>query len=271
MRTQIDPFALADYLPVPTTGPLADSAARAAAGLLTGPMLLGAGSASTSALGAEAEPLTGDPGDVVPIPAGTWLPPGQLGITPGQDLLFGTGGIELMDVGDAVQPALWTLGKYTLISNESACSGSRGLHAVRRPARDFDVVAYPSHRVPVTPGESLTLTVDVAKSSTGAQAEIRWYREMAGASSDADVMTLGPFDGQGQCRQFTLDVTVPPGVAAAQPYLRLADPGGVTAAGELKADNVRLVRWAPGGIGGRIFDTVRFTSDTTAELSTDRR
>ena len=271
VRTQIDPFALADYAPVPTTGLLADSSARVAAGLLSGPLLLGTGTSSTTPRGAPAEAMSGASGDVVTIPPGTWFAPGQRGLTAGQDLLYGTGGIELMDTGESAQPLLWTLGKYTLIGNDSACSGSRGLHAVRQPARDFDVVAFPSHRVPVTSGESLTLTVDVARATEGAQAEIRWYAGMAGPSKDAAVMNLGPFDGEDGCRQFTIDVRVPPGITAAQPYLRLADPGGVTKAGELMADNVRLVRWSPEGIGGRIFDTVRFGSATTAQLSTDRR
>ena len=95
VRTSIDPFALSNYAPVPTTGAIADSSARTAAGLLTGPMLLGVGTASTSVDGTvRARPVTGRRGSVASIPAGLWLPPGQPRVTPGQDLLFGTGGFE---------------------------------------------------------------------------------------------------------------------------------------------------------------------------------
>jgi poly-gamma-glutamate synthesis protein (capsule biosynthesis protein) len=273
VRTQVDPFAITDYVPVPTTGLVADSSARSAAGLLTGPMLLGPGTATTTALGgAGVPPIEGKANQVATLPPGSWLAPGNADVTPGQDLLFGTGSFELMDTGSPTpEPLLWTLGKYTRISNEAACSGSRGLHAVRQPARDFDVVAYPAHRVPVTAGDRLTLTVEVARASTGAQAEIRWYPEMAGPSTDVDVLTLGPYSSKGGCRQYRLDVQVPYGVTAAQPYLRLGDPGQVTEAGELMVDNLRLVRWSSQGSGGRVFDTIRFRADATADLVVDGR
>ncbi len=275
VRTVADPFAISDYAPVPTTGALADSSARVAAGLLEGPLLLGSGAATTTRLPtAGTPPITGAAGEVVPLPPGAWLTAGQDGVLLGEDLLYGTGSIERMDTGtDGGTPLLWSLGKYTQVGNDAACTGSRGLHAVRQPARDFDVVAYPAHRVPVSPGDRLSLVVSVAKASRGAQAEIRWYAEMAGASKDVVVLPLGPTDGpaDGDCRQVRLDVVVPDGVTAAQPYLRLGDPGGVTRAGEVMADDIRLVRWAEPGAGGRLYDVVDFQRDTTVAPATDAR
>jgi hypothetical protein len=68
-----------------------------------------------------------------------------------------------------------------------------------------------------------------------------------------------------------LDVTVPEGVLAAQPYLRLGNPGEVTDAGELMADDLHLVRWSTRGNGGRLFDMVRFGRTTDATLTVDGR
>lgn len=271
VRTQVDPFAVADYAPVPTTGLLADASARTASGLLDGPLLLGPGTATTARHYSPGSPtLEGATGDVLPLPSGTWLPPGREGVVMGQDLLYGTGSIERMDTGsDDEVPLLWSLGKYTRVGNDAACTGSRGLHAVRQPARDFDVVAYPAHRVPVSPGDRLSLVVSVARSSHGARAEIRWYAGMAGASSDVAVLPLGPSKDEQGCRQYRLDVVVPDGVTAAQPYLRLGDPGDNIRAGELMADDLRLVRWARPGDGGRLYDTVDFVRSGSIALTTD--
>ncbi len=273
VRTQVDPFAISDYAPIPTTGLLADASARVAAGLLGGPLRLGPGTATTSRLDrVGSPPLAGTAGEVAPLPSGTWVPAGHDDVVAGEDLLFGTGSMERMDTArDTGSPLLWALGKYTRVSNDAACSGSRGLHAVRQPARDFDVVAYTAHRVPVAPGERLSLVLDVGRATTGAQAEIRWYAEMAGPSSDVAVLPIGEVDAEDGCRQLRLDVVVPDGVVAAQPYLRLADPGGVTKAGELMADDVRLVRWARPGVGGRLYDTVDFLRSASLELTTDGR
>ncbi|MEZ5191918.1 MAG: CapA family protein [Nocardioides sp.] len=142
VHTSIDPFAIVNYAPVPTTGELADSSARAAAGLLSGPLLLTPGGADSQPGGpAGIAEITGTRDQVVDIPSGTWVPP-QTGVTPGRDLLFGTGTFEKMDVGPAApQPLLWSLGKYTRARREAACSGELGLRVIRQEGAFFDVVA----------------------------------------------------------------------------------------------------------------------------------
>jgi poly-gamma-glutamate synthesis protein (capsule biosynthesis protein) len=272
VRTSIDPFAISDYAPVPTTGLLADSSARVASGLLFGPMLLDIGGASTlvSAM-PPAEPLTGTAGTVASIPSGWWLTPGQREVTPGQDLLYGTGSFEKMDTSpdtDPPVPALWGIGKYTRLTNAAACSGSRGLQLVRNGGSDFDVIATPLHRVPVTPGDHVTLTVDVRKATESAQLEMRWYADLLGSSASVEHVDLGPYDGP-DCSQVTLDLTVPDGMIAGQPYLRIAEPRNPDRAGELMADDVRMVRWSAPGSGGRLYDTVRFETATRAHLVSD--
>ncbi len=278
VRSRVDPFAMVGYSPVPTTGLLADSSARAAAGLVDGPMLLGVGGAGTIVPGLPGPTeLAGSRRDIATIPPGRWLAPEQSAVTPGQDLLFGTGSFERMDTGPATtQPMLWGLGKYTQVTNAAACSGGRGLHLVRKPGSDFDVIATPLHRLPVTPGDRLTVAVDVRASSPGAVLELRFYDAFLGSSSKVHRISIdgegdgGEGDGE-RCRQVVLDVAVPNGVVAAQPYLRLLDPGDNTEAVELLADNVRLIRWSARGAGGRGFDTVRFNESGAARLVTDRR
>jgi len=272
VRTSVDPFAISDYSPVPTTGLLADSSARVASGLLFGPMLLDVGGASTViSPQTPAKALAGPVGSIATIPSGLWLTPGQRQLSPGQDLLYGTGSFEKMDTSpdtDPPVPALWGIGKYTRLTNAAACTGSRGLQLVRNGGSDFDVIATPLHRVPVTPGDHLSVTVDVRRATESAQLEMRWYDDLLGASAAVESVPLGPYDGA-RCRQVTLDLTVPPGMVAGQPYLRIAQPADSDKAGELMADNVRMVRWSAPGSGGRIYDTVRFDAATRAHLVSD--
>jgi poly-gamma-glutamate synthesis protein (capsule biosynthesis protein) len=273
VRSRVDPFAMVGYAPVPTTGLLADSSARAAAGLVEGPMLLGVGGAGTIVPGlAGPTELAGSRGDIATIPPGLWLAPEQTAVSPGQDLLFGTGSFERMDTGpETTQPLLWGLGKYTQISSDAACAGGRGLHLARKPGSEFDVIATPLHRLPVAAGDRLTLAVDVRSSSPGAVLELRFYDAFLGSSTKVHRVAIELESAGEGCRQFSMDVTVPAGVVAAQPYLRLLDPGDNTAAVELLADNARLVRWSEAGEGGRGFDTVRFLQSGAAHLVTDRR
>lgn len=265
-----DPFAISDYAPVPTTGALADSSARVASGLLDGPMRLGNGSALTAAYAPRVQrDLNGRAGDTVRLPAGWWLDPGQSGVTAGQDLLFGTGTFEEMSTdADAFEPLLWSTGKYTQLSKDAACTGTRGLQLIRKPASDFDVIATPAHRIAVTPGERLTATVAVRSSTVGARLEVRWYAGMSGASARVSSKPIGPVSDEG-CRTYRMSVTVPAQMTAAQPYLRLVDPGDDTASGELLADEVHLVRWAEPGAGGRLYDMVRFDQSGRKHLTAD--
>jgi len=272
--THIDPFAMTGYSPVPTTGLLADSSARAAAGLVPGPMLLGDGYAGTVVGGlGRSEDLRGSRGQIATVPAGLWLAPGQDVVTPGVDLLFGTGSFERMDTGSDTtdqQPLLWGLGKYSRLSSDAACSGTRGIHLVRQPASSFDVVAAPLHRLPVTAGDQITLTAEISRATSGATLEIRWYDGMAGASTSLQRLSIGDRSDAISCRQFRLDLTVPAGTLAVQPYLRLRSPGNNLDATEMLVDNVRLVRWASPGTGGRLFDTLDFGDDGAAHLLSDR-
>lgn len=270
VRAWADPFAISDFAPVPTTGAVADSSARVASGLLDGPMRLADGSASTTPYhGRLQRTLSGARGQISHVPTGWWLTPGQQGVTPGEDLLFGTGSFEEMTTdADAFEPLLWSHGKYTELSNAAACTGTRGLHLIRKPASDFDVIATPAHRIAVTPGERLTATVAVRSSTGGARLELRWYARMNGASAKVTTTRIGPVR-VGGCETFQVSATVPRGMTAVQPYLRLVDPGDRTLAGELSADDVRLIRWAPEATGGRLYDVVRFDAAGRLRFAAD--
>lgn len=277
VQTTIDPFAITDYAPVPTTGALADSSARAAAGLLPGPMLLTPGSAD-SAPGnpAGTAEVTGARGSVLDLPSGTWLPPGRPEVTAGRDLLFGTGTFEKMDVGPpSTQPLLWRLGKYTRARREAACGGELGLRVIRQEGAYFDVVATPVHRIPVTAGDRITLSALVREATPGSTLELRWYDAMTGASSALDTLdvadALATTAGAGACRQVRLDVTVPSGAIAVQPFLRAGPHGDDTRQTEMLLDDVRLVQWASPGSGGRLYDMISLDRTDRVTLTRDGR
>ena len=97
---------------------------------------------------------------------------------------------------------------------------------------------------------------------------MRWDDDLLGSSAAVESVPLGPYEGA-RGRQVTLDLAVPPGMVAGQPYLRIAQPADSDKAGELMADNVRMVRWSAPGSGGRIYDTVRFDAATRAHLVSD--
>lgn len=186
----------------------------------------------------------------------------------GEDLLWGTGGMEDQVTGDGTAPPLWSLGKYADRSREAACSGEYGWRLQRSPVSREDVVISPVHRQPVSPGARLTLTANVEKASDGGSLEIRWYRDFSGASSRTDSLDLQPHLSRDPCAPVSLSVRVPPGLVAAQPFVRSRPPHDVNLAAELRGDDLRLIQWAPAGVGGPRYDAVRFTRDGSALVRT---
>lgn len=163
---------------------------------------------------------------------------------PGQrDLLWETGAMEDIETSeDTDGPPLWELGRYAEVTEEAACRGSQGLRMRRSPVSDQDVVVSTSQRREVRAGQELVLEADVGMASPGATLELNLYIRSTGpslATRTVEVPRRGPDD---DCSEVRLSVTVPKGVTAVQPYLRLAPPEDSNLVSELRVDDVRLLR-----------------------------
>lgn len=160
-----------------------------------------------------------------------------------RDLLWGTGSMEDVETSeDNDGPPLWELGRYAEASNEAACNGGQGLQMRRSPVSDEDVIVTTTHRREVRAGQKLTLEADVGMASPGATLELNAYTGSTGpslATRTVEIPQRGPGD---DCSTVQLDYTVPKGVQAVQPYLRLTPPDDSNLVSELRVDDVRLLR-----------------------------
>ena len=97
----------------------------------------------------------------------------------------------------------------------------------------------------------------MGRATSGADFELRWYASTTG-SSESLVRVPVPATASRDpgCRRVRLDATVPPGVVAAQPFVRLQPPHGGAEGHELWVDDIRLVAWAPTGAGGPRYNVV---------------
>lgn len=164
-------------------------------------------------------------------------------MTASQDLLWGTGSMEDLDTATGSGRALlWQLGRYADLTEEAACAGDWGLRLRRSPVSERDVVASPRHRIPVAPGERLSLVADVAMASAGASLEVRWYADTVGASTAVSTLEIAERSGGADCEQVRLDVEVPSGAVAAQPFVRLTPPTDPNLSREVRIDDIRMIR-----------------------------
>ncbi|WP_277627975.1 CapA family protein [Arsenicicoccus dermatophilus] len=170
----------------------------------------------------------------------------------GSDLLLGTGGFE--DPG-ASGTASWSLPASSRRTNAAACVGAgqdvvaqRGLELARGPASGADVVVRTAHRLPVTPGERLWLVLSLRHASAGASAELRWSAGGPTVPGQRTVAVLPDVSREAHdCRAVRVTVTVPAGMTAVQPFLRLRSPRDGVAGARLAVDDVMLIRWTAQG------------------------
>ncbi|MBM7807973.1 poly-gamma-glutamate synthesis protein (capsule biosynthesis protein) [Geodermatophilus bullaregiensis] len=274
----VDPLFIDDYLPRPTVGVLADAAARRAAGLTPG---------SEARLQAPGAVFTAD--DPPPagtaeqeFPAGTVarLAPGwwvqgtarqdaDTQVRVGEDLLW-TGSFEDMDTDPATAGAHgWSLSPSARVSEAAACSGVVGVELSRSPVSTEDVIATPEHRQLVTPGTQLSLVAEVGDASEGARLELRWYPDTRGGSTSTTAVEIPAGSHDDACRQVRIDATVPDGIVAVQPMVRLLPTLDVQFAAHLAVDDVQLVVWATPGAFGRRYPVLDVQEDTTVVLGRD--
>ncbi|MDR6790981.1 poly-gamma-glutamate synthesis protein (capsule biosynthesis protein) [Pseudarthrobacter oxydans] len=267
-----DALSLQDFVPLPAVGGLADASARIAAGTVQGSALLGQ-------QGATVRPGTPEPGKASthPVPDGVhriapgwWVSgPGEQ-VRVGQDLLWGTGSFADQDGHMVAQPsALWTLGQFAEVSSAGACGEGLGLQMLRSPVSQEDVYVSTRHRQQITPGSSLSLIAEVRGASKGGSIELSWYSGNKGPSSGGVQVPIPESSADSACEVVRIDAVAPPGITAAQPYLRLAPPNSETLSSSLYVDNVRLVEWAATGAAGRLYDSVEGGPDVSAEFTLD--
>ena len=274
----VDPVFLDNFLPRPTVGVLADAAARRAVGLTPGP---GARLQAPGAVYTAVEPPPADTiehnldaGTVVSLAPGWWVqgPAGEnagSGLRAGEDLLW-TGSFEDMDTDPATAGAHgWSLSPSARVSEPAACSGVVGVELSRSPVSTEDVIATLKHRQLVTPGTQLSLVAEVRDASEGARLELRWYPDTRGGSTSTSAVEIpaGAYDEE--CRQVRIDATVPDGIVAVQPMVRLPPTLDVQFAAHLAVDDVQLVVWAAPGTFGRRYPVLDVREDTTVVLGRD--
>ncbi|WP_052594114.1 CapA family protein [Luteipulveratus mongoliensis] len=281
--SSVDPLSIQRYHPVPAVGALAEASARIAAGSVPGQARLGGAGAllpTSNAPPASTQEVKVGKGEIRSVAPGWWFsgaatPTG--GVRAGTDLLFGTGTFEDQDVDPTTSGGdLWTLGKYARISTGARCklgdgTSDQGIELLRSPVSTKDVYATPSHRQMITPGQSLTLTTDLRRASPGATLELRWYYRSEGKSMKTTSVTLPITDTTSSgCRRVVLDAVAPKDAHAVQPFLRLAPPSDGQKSRRLAVDNLRLIAWAPVGQGGRQYDVVRGSLNSTGRFVLDR-
>ncbi|MGY1681021.1 CapA family protein [Geodermatophilus sp. SYSU D01176] len=274
----VDPLFNDDYLPRPTVGILADAAARRAAGLTPGPEArLQAPGAVFPAVGlpsAETVEQEFAAGTVARLAPGWWVQGAPAAdsdrtVRMGEDLLW-TGSFEDMDTDPRTEGLHgWSLSPTARVSESAACSGAVGVQLSRSPVSTEDVIATPQHRQLVTPGTQLSLLAEVRDASEGATLELRWYPDTRGGSTSATAVPIPAGSYDDDCRQVRIDATVPAGIVAVQPMVRLPPPLDVQFAASLAVDDVQLVAWAPPDTFGRRYPVLDVREDTTVVLGRD--
>ncbi len=279
VMSTVDPLFLEGYVPRASVGLLADSAARRAAGFLPGPGRLRPPGALISAPRGGRVPDSQrrlDSGTVVRLAPGWWAggaaPPGDLAsLVAGEDLLWRTGSFDDMDVDPSTRGAhMWALGASARTSGEASCAGNVGVELSRRSSSEDDIVVSPKHRQLVTAGTRVSLLARVRAASPGSTLELRWYRDTKGGSSSGERIEIpvGSFASDA-CPLVRIDAVVPPGVVAAQPFVRLAPAGRGYLQTRLAVDEVQLIAWAEPGHFGRRYDTLDALEDVTVRLFQD--
>ena len=265
-----DPLLIRGYLPRPVVGQVADSSSRRAVGLgaVAGPTgsLLGPGADVTRVPDVANRRLHLVGHTPRRLPSGWWLSQPPPGVRVGEDLLW-TGGFEDEDTDPATDGgAGWSWSPNGGLDRGAACRGSSGIVLRRGPLSRQDAVLTPQHRQLVSAGMRLTLQAKVKRATRGGTIELRLYQDTMGASSDDVRARIAPHRSGNRCAQVRLDVTVPAGVVAVQPFLRLAPPRSSQTESTLAVDDVRLTAWSPTPAAGPRWDMVESATPTTLRL-----
>lgn len=266
-----DPLFVRGYRPRPVVGEVADDSARRAAGQPAG----NRSAVISPGLGAPGAPLTGSSlrlaaGGPVRLPLGWWLTDPVPGVRAGEDLLW-TGDFEDDDTDPATGGgAGWEWSQASRLDTRAGCDGGQGVLVARGALSAGDAVITPRHRQLVRPGEQLTLLASVERATAGGSLELRTYADTEGPSNDVVSVPVPRRRSGTGCTRVRLDLTVPAGVVAVQPFVRLVPPGGTQATSELGVDDVRLIAWAAGPAAGPRWAYVETSTATDVPLTAVR-
>jgi poly-gamma-glutamate capsule biosynthesis protein CapA/YwtB (metallophosphatase superfamily) len=232
----LEPVRIQDYQPTGLYGADADWVARGALARSVGPWVAEAGSVWL-------DNRTAAPGTTAEAPAGqlTRLRSG-CAAGAGRELLW-TGDFESRDVHPDGPAPLWNVTEgdpYRYLDGDAAHDSPSGVLLHRADANIDDVVLNPQHRIPVRPGDRLTLLVDhrALFGAPHASVQLSWYNDSIGQSQQQTTARLPDSSGWTTSR---IDVTAPEHTVAVLPIIRLRPPNeGVS---QLAVDNVRLIDW----------------------------
>lgn len=253
-RALTEPVMLENFVARGITANLADFVARGAAGRLSGPFVVENGEMevdvnNTAFHSSKTISLDGGSGTIISIPQAQWLSefsgPGNLLL--GRDLLW-VGGFENSVVGNAHGTLpLWkqSAASNLVAGSDFAYSGNVGIELSRVSSNQTDAITTNLHRIPVNPGDTLTVS-GMYRGSKDAiiSLQVSWYPDMLGGSNRQDLEAL-EVKTPGVWQPFKLDFKAPPGAVALQAFLRLSPP--ISGASTADFDNVHVIKWAPTG------------------------
>ena len=256
IRALAYPLLLNGFRPYAAVGNLAEWILQRVAVQQVGPWVLESGLLEVD-LTKRARQLQGwNDLSVGPDHAGLWQIPlgsslcgshGLPGLELGRDLL-GVGSFEDQLVGaPSAAGALWRLrDPDRQIAADAAHTGRYGVRLRRRVYDQRAVLLTPLHRLPVAPGQHLSLLAWL-RGSPGAQSrlQISWYGARRG-SSQARLNRLLPIDPRGVWRPFRIDLQVPAHTVALGLGLALDPPQQGSA--HVDFDDLALVDWSANGI-----------------------
>ncbi|CDI02577.1 exported hypothetical protein [Candidatus Competibacter denitrificans Run_A_D11] len=267
IHAYVEPLMIADYVPRPVVGTLAEYVARGAAGRAPGPFLIEDGATEVDIGGRAvaqkvAVSLDGGTGagTLYRFENGAWLDGAQGSgtVLPGRDVLW-VGSFEDESADDQANPGLlWDLGGNDdrMIGSAYAYEGQAGVRLRRLFSNSTDLVLTPKHRILIKPNRKVSV-IGRVRTNGNVSLQLSWYRDSSGASSLQTVVPdLVPNNDTWQ--PFRVDTTTPnfpevddldnqnPLKPAVGLFLRLAPPGRDRATADF--DNIRLILWEEPGI-----------------------
>lgn len=286
IRAYVEPFIIADYLPRPIIGPMAEFVARGAAGRAPGPFLIEDGVAEVDVDGRAitqevVTALDGGPnnGAIYRFENGASLAAiqGSGVVLAGRDLLW-TGSFEDETADDQVNPgALWDLTDQ-FIGPDYAYEGQAGVRLRRLFSDGADALLTHKHRILIEPNRKFSV-IGRVRTNGGVTLQLSWYPDTKGPST---LQTRVPdlIVANNTWQPFRIDVTYPnfsdandpdnqlPGKPAVGVFLRLSPPGRDRATADF--DNIRLIAWEEPGTPPTLeHDFFRVTGAVSATLRRD--
>ncbi len=255
VRAYVEPLMIEGYEPKGLTGGLADYVARGAAGRESGPFRIEDGAMEVDIDGVAEHRDTSasldggsEAGTIFRLDQGSWMSDfsGTGDVRLGRDLLW-VGSFEDEEVDTQTRGgALWDLeSDYVRVGSSYAYEGNQGARIQRKNGDRADAVLTPLHRIPVEPGQELSVTGMVrADANADLSLQLGWYPDMKGPSVTQTTVPINVLSGN-EWVPFRADVTVPENAVAIGLFLRLAPPSSEEAVGtKADFDNVRIIEWA---------------------------